>query len=1074
MAERVEPAARAAPGQVGTPANRLRRAPARGVLNGQGAASLTSMNSLPDAPALLCDRAGLVVRASEAAAALAAVDDPDQLVGLHIDALLIGAEPDLRLCRPGMPGLPVRVVRWRVPGSGLDAVLLTDVSQLLTAEEELRLERRRLAEVQALTGIGWWEFDHRTKLAVWSPSLYGLLGIAPGSVEPSLASILEFIHPDDAPTITELWRRHQRHGEPIDVECRVVRPDGELRWMHAFAAARPADPAEVLVTGYARDVTDRRRDRDMLAADRAALLDAQRIAKMGSFRYDLATNTTWRSAALDEMYAEIGVQPGSDPLANVDPEQLPAVQKLSDKLTETSIDAPLEVEVDGEVGGRIYLARAHGIFDADQKVIGMAGTIQDVTEHRQLQRQLMQDRRRFEVAQRVAMLGAWEWNPDTDECVWSPMLRELLGVGPETHATYQKFLGLVVPQDRSWVDERFRQLARDRKPVECEYQISRSDGAVRTLRCYGASIPGSGSRIMIGTAQDVTDQRIAETRMLRSSQRFTDLVALTPVGIGLFDDAERLVDANDALCDLLGTSLEKLRGRTADQLGHPGDTTQYPSIRAERGGNVKGRRKVPQRVLVRADGEPIYCDLHIAVSVQDDGQRFWLVVFQDVTERRRAAEALRHQANHDELTGLPNRAAVKELLGQLLRGPAAATVAVLFCDIDNFKRVNDSLGHDAGDELLVALARRLEGGLPDNCTVARLSGDEYVIICADIGALGGVGNLANLVSSLLRTAVPVHGQLVRVSASIGAAVPNGEESTGADLLRFADAAMFEAKAQGAGRVSVASAALIASADRQVHLEGQLRDALSTDGLTLHYQPVVDADGTILTAEALVRWPHPERGMLGPDVFLPVAEQGGLLRELDRWVLRTALHEAGDWSKIAGHPVAVAVNLAGLVPGDAEFVDAVSNAVLEADIDWDRVVLELVETSLVDLPSRTRAAMAALVAKGVRFAVDDFGTGYSSLARLKDLPAQIIKVDRRFVAGVGSDSSDFAVASAVVDMSRAMGRNCIAEGVETATQFHVLRGMGVDAYQGWLFSRAIPAKEFRAMLKQGPLHAPSAG
>ncbi|HEX9338951.1 MAG TPA: EAL domain-containing protein, partial [Pseudonocardiaceae bacterium] len=486
----------------------------------------------------------------------------------------------------------------------------------------------------------------------------------------------------------------------------------------------------------------------------------------------------------------------------------------------------------------------------------------------------------------------------------------------------------------------------------------------------------------------------------------------------------------------------------------------------------RGTHRIPQQVLVRADGEPVYCELHVAMSVQDDGRRFWLVVFQDITERRRTAEALRHQATHDELTGLPNRFAVNELLGELLGGPDWTKVAVLFCDIDNFKRVNDSLGHDAGDELLVALARRLEGGLPAGCTVARLSGDEYVIICADIDAVGGVHTLANRVSTLLRTAVPVHGQLVRVTATIGAAMPNGGPNTGADLLRFADAALFDAKKRGAGRVALASAALIASADRQVHLEGQLREALAADGLVLHYQPVVGPDGVMQTAEALVRWPHPDRGMLAPDVFLPVAEQGGLMRELDRWVLRGALREAATWPAHCGKPVAVAVNLAGLVPGDPEFVDIVANAVLEAGIEWDRVVLELVETSLIDLPSRTRTAMAELVGRGVRFAVDDFGTGYSSLARLKELPAQIIKVDRRFVAGVGNDSSDFAVASAVVDMSRAMGRSCVAEGVETATQFHVLRGMGVDAYQGWLFSRAVPVRDFHALLTAGALPVPT--
>jgi diguanylate cyclase (GGDEF)-like protein len=395
--------------------------------------------------------------------------------------------------------------------------------------------------------------------------------------------------------------------------------------------------------------------------------------------------------------------------------------------------------------------------------------------------------------------------------------------------------------------------------------------------------------------------------------------------------------------------------------------------------------------------------------------------------------------------------------------------------VDNFKRVNDSLGHDVGDELITALARRLERGLPPSCTAARMSGDEYVVICSDVAEVGGVEALANTVAMLLRTAVPVRGQLLRVTAAIGAAVPSGPETTAADLLRFADAAMFDAKRRGTGRVSVANAEMIASANSQMLLEGQLRDALNNDGLVLHYQPVVAADGTVVSAEALVRWPHPQRGLLAPGEFLPVAEQGDLLRDLDRWVLRTALCEASTWPMMGGSVlsggVGVAVNLSGLVPGDPEFTEIVAAAVAETGIEWDRVVLELVETSLIDLPTRSRAAMMDLTDRGVRFAVDDFGTGYSSLARLKELPAQIIKVDRRFVAGVASDASDFAVARALVDMARAMGRSCVAEGVENATQFTVLRSIGVEAYQGWLLSRAVPAKEFRELLRNGPLPIP---
>lgn len=623
------------------------------------------------------------------------------------------------------------------------------------------------------------------------------------------------------------------------------------------------------------------------------------------------------------------------------------------------------------------------------------------------------------------------------------------------------------------MDERWQDLARTGRPVECEHRAVLPDGRRKVFRARGAALDSEhGRAIMIGTAQDVTEQRSTETRMMRSSQRFSDLVAIAPVGIGLFDETERLVDANDALCRLLQMDLERLRGMAAVDLTHPTDRGESLLAGASR---RNGDTRAGQRVLVTASGKAVYCELNVTVSVADDGQRFWLVVFSDVTERRRAAERLRYQATHDELTGLPGRMAVNDLLGQLLGGPDADQVALLFCDVDNFKRVNDSLGHDVGDELIIALARRLERGLPPSCSAGRMSGDEYVVICSDVSEVGGVEALANRVAQLLRAVVPVRGQLLRVSATIGAATPTGPETSAADLLRFADAAMFSAKRLGTGRVQLASKALIASANSQMMLEGQLRDAIANDGLVLHYQPVVGPDGTVLSAEALVRWPHPQRGMLPPNEFLPVAEQGDLLRELDRWVLRTALREAAKWPMMAGGVlgggVGVAVNLAGLVPGDPEFTDIVAAAVAETGIDWDRVVLELVETSFIDLPSRTRKTMESLTERGIRFAVDDFGTGYSSLARLKELPAQIIKIDRAFVSGVATEASDFAVVRALVDMARAMGRTCVAEGVETDSQFHVLRSFGVEAYQGWLLSKPLPAKEFRELLRLGPVHVP---
>jgi diguanylate cyclase (GGDEF)-like protein/PAS domain S-box-containing protein len=607
--------------------------------------------------------------------------------------------------------------------------------------------------------------------------------------------------------------------------------------------------------------------------------------------------------------------------------------------------------------------------------------------------------------------------------------------------------------------------------------------AERVLSCRASverNAEGSPIRL-VGTVQDVTDLREAEQRMGRATQRYLDLVSISPVGVGVFNRSGLLVDANGALCSLLGISGEKLRGVSArglsvDPAVGPSGSPELAFLRVVRPGAQNGYR-VPQYAIRRADGTSVWCELSVTVSIGDDGRPFWLVMFTDISERRRAADVLRIAGTHDELTRLPNRSSVTARIGRLLAGPDRNKLAVLCCDLDDFKRVNTALGHAAGDQVLIMLAARLQRELPIGCSPARLSGDEFVVVCDDVAAVGGVPRLAESVAAVLRGPVEVDGQPVRVSAAIGVATPAdgdglGGVSSAEDLLRFADAAMYDAKERGSGQLGFVTADTATKANHQLRLEDELREAILNDQLVLHYQPVVGPDGAVRSAEALVRWPHPERGMLFPGDFIPVAERGGLMRELDHWVLRTATTEAATWPVHQRRPVGVAVNLAGLLPGDPDFVPTVRAALASSGLAGDRLVLELVETSLVALPQRTLAAMSELAGRGVRFAVDDFGTGYSSLSRIKELPAQIVKVDRTFVQGISSDPADFAVARAVVQMAAAMGRYCVAEGVETADQFHALRGLGVDAYQGWLFAKAMEPTAFRAMLVGPPLPVPA--
>ncbi|OJY48835.1 MULTISPECIES: GGDEF domain-containing phosphodiesterase [unclassified Pseudonocardia] len=735
-----------------------------------------------------------------------------------------------------------------------------------------------------------------------------------------------------------------------DVDARLVRDDGSLVRVRVVRWELPGEELSAVVLvelGEGGAGLGRTSDRDWT-------IELERIARVGTWSFELATGTLHRSDTLDELYAAVGLDPESPEAGPVEGEQ---VAMLCDDLRtgRPGSDHHVELRLPGDV---LLSCRAEVEYAEDGAPVRLVGVVRDLTaQHR-----------------------------------------------------------------------------------------------------------------------DADAQRSAAERVRHSGQRFADLMALVPGGVALIDATGRTVDANAGLGALLDVPLERLRGLPAGLLAADlpaGDRALPEWLRPIPPGAPYGYR-VDVAPLRRGDGTTVWCELNVSVTSADDGSWFWLVVCTDVTERRRAAELLRSAGTVDELTRLPNRAASLTLVDRLLAGPGRDRVAVVCGDLDDFQRVNSSLGHEAGDDLLVSLAGRLQRELPVGCTAARLSGDEFVVICADHAEVGGPDQLARIVADLLRTTITVCGRPVQMTASVGLAtpVPSGEVRA-ADLLRFAEVAMHDAKRkQSRGGIGMATDGVVSSATRALELEAELRAAISGDGLVLEYQPVVGGDGTIISAEALVRWPHPERGVISPGDFLPVAQRSGLLRDLDLWVLRTAVTEAATWPGHRGRHPAVAVNLAGLLPGDGDFLAAVTEIVESSGLPWDRLVLELVETSLVALPPHALAAMGTLVDRGVRFAVDDFGTGYSSLARLKELPAQTVKVDRAFVTGVADDPADFAVARAVVDMAKAMGRTTVAEGVETAEQFNVLRGIGVDAFQGWLFARPLPPHAMRAALHGDRLATPA--
>jgi diguanylate cyclase (GGDEF)-like protein/PAS domain S-box-containing protein len=423
--------------------------------------------------------------------------------------------------------------------------------------------------------------------------------------------------------------------------------------------------------------------------------------------------------------------------------------------------------------------------------------------------------------------------------------------------------------------------------------------------------------------------------------------------------------------------------------------------------------------------------------------------------RRHAEEQLAHQALHDELTGLPNRRLLLDRLERALKRTErhGMRVAVLFMDIDDFKLINDGLGHQVGDELLVALSARLTRVLRSGDTlVARFGGDEFVVLCEDILEEEDAVRVAERVADAFSEPATIGDHELSVTASIGLAIGTALDADATALVRDADAAMYRAKEQGRGRIELFDQAMHARVMRRLGAESELRRAIGNEELRLHYQPIVAVDdGVPVGVEALVRWQHPERGLVPPAEFISLAEETGLIVPLGRWVIAEACREAAQWQG----RLSVSVNLSTRQLADRELVGFVSERLSESGLPAGSLVLEITESVLMQEVDSFVDALRALKALGVRLGLDDFGTGYSSLGYLRRFPLDVLKLDRSFVSELGDESAADSIIAAVIDMARALGMRVIAEGVETAEQLAILRRLGCHLAQGYHFAAPMP-------------------
>jgi len=566
---------------------------------------------------------------------------------------------------------------------------------------------------------------------------------------------------------------------------------------------------------------------------------------------------------------------------------------------------------------------------------------------------------------------------------------------------------------------------------------------------------------MVCIARDLRERIAAEHHQRRAAVVFEN----TKEGIVLTGADRAVVMVNPAFCEITGYELEEVLGKPSDLLWanrHDSASSEAVWAMVQKQGQWQG-----EIWIRRKDGElrPVWKNISV---VHNSAGRIvnYVWVFSDITAIKNAEERLSYLAYHDPLTDLPNRLLLADRMRTALsRAERTGTsVALLYLDLDNFKHVNDTLGHEQGDRLLSAIAARLTTYVRGEDSVARLGGDEFVIILEDVSDPAQPARLAEKVLAAVSEPLQLGGFELRMRASIGISMGPAHGATSEELLKAADAAMYRAKRGGRGRYEFFSEELTRQALERLTLENAMRDPRFYDQLVLLYQPqVAVASARLVGAEALLRWQHPTRGLLDPYVFIPMAEDAGLIPSIGEWALRTACRRARAWLDTGYAPLRMAVNVSAYQINAANLVDTVRSALEESKLDPALLELEVTENAL-QTGEHAFETLNRLKALGVRLALDDFGTGYSTLSSLKLLPFDRLKIDRAFVRDVQHDANGRGLARAIIAMGRSLSLEIIAEGVETQAQLEFLREEGCDEMQGYLIGVPMSAEEMGMELR----------